>query len=360
MPAGGPLATLPALHPRSLSMSRPLRLVSVAALAATFAAAFAVSDDARAADAPPSIAALFARVPDLPASAEEAATWVDKSGRLVHTGLLALQADIAAHQRAMERIQLDTARAHQAQGAVVAENMGRGLAGAGIDMARLQRDPAYAQEVQARMRQMSPQELMALSQQMNAPLNADPRFQNQAQAMVDDAPAVRAAAEAGRAYTEGQAARLQAQHALWREADAAALRLRQKPVRPGLARPKIEWEHIGCDAGCRAQWDAYAAQALPLMIARDTEALRVHRATLQRHRAGVAEGLQAADRQLVAAQYGAASRSQAHRAAIAAYDGAALAEIGFLVERITESVKRAAITVHCGPQIVLAPGAVCR
>ncbi|MBL0729790.1 hypothetical protein [Piscinibacter sp. HJYY11] len=336
-------------------MYRTLRLACVA----TLVAAFAVSG-ARAADAPPSIASLFQRVPDLPATAEEAATWVDKTGRLAHPGLLALKADIAAHQRAMEQVQLATAQDHQAQGAVVAENLNTGLANIGIDMARMQRDPAYAQEVQDRMRRMSPQELMAMSQKMNAPLNADPRLRNQAQAMVDDVPAVRAAAEAGRAYSEGQLARLQSHQQLWREADDAAAKLRQKPLQAKVAKPKMEWENIGCDAGCRAAWDAYASAMLPLMIARDTEALRLHRATLQRHRAAVADGLKAADKHLVASQYGVASRSQAHRGWIAGYDAAALGEISFLVERITDSVRSAAVVAHCGKQIVLAPGAVCR
>lgn len=337
-------------------MSRTLRLVCVAALAAVFAAT-----GARAADASPSsIASLFQRVPDLPATAEEATTWVDKTGRLVHPGLLALKADIAAHQRAMERIQLATATQNQAQGEVMAENMNKGLADVGIDMERMQRDPAYAKQVQDRMRQMSPQELMAMSQKMNAPLNADPRFQNQAKAMVEDAPTVRAAAEAGRAYTDGQMARLQSHQALWQEADAAAARVRQKPLQVSAAKPKMAWENIGCDAGCRAAWDTYASAMLPRMIERDTEALRLHRAALQRHRAAVAEGLKTADRHLLAAQYGAASRSQANRGWIAGYDGAAIGEISFLVERITDSVKAAAVVAHCGKQIVLAPGAVCR
>ncbi len=335
-------------------MSRTLRLAAVAALAAVFTVT-----GAHAADTPPSIATLFQRVPELPATAEEAATWVDKGGRLVHPGLLALKADIAAHQRAMEPIQRATAQDGYAQGQVVTENMNKGLASAGIDMARMQRDPAYAKEVQERMRQMSPQELMALSQKMNAPLNADPRFTNQAQAMVEDAPAVRAAAEAGRVYTEGQPARLQAHQKLWREADEAAAKLRQKPLQVGVAKPKMEWENIGCDAGCRSAWDAYATAMLPLMIQRDTDALRLHRATLQRHRASLADGLKAADKHLVASQYGAASRSQANRGWIAGYDGVALGEISFLVERITDSVKSAAVTAHCGKQIVLAPGAVC-
>lgn len=335
-----------------------MKTVVTAALAALLS--LVVAHDAPAADTPPSIATLFQRVPDLPATAEEAATWVDKTGRLVHPGLLALKADIAAHQRAMEQVQLATAQDGVAQGQVVADNMNQGLASVGIDMARMQRDPAYAKEVQDRMRQMSPQELMAMSQKMNAPLNADPRFTNQAQAMVDDTPVVRAAAEAGRAYTEGQPVRLQAHQKLWREADEAAARLRRKPLQVAVAKPRMEWENIGCDAGCRAAWDAYATAMLPLMIARDTEALRVHRATLQRHRAAVAEGLKTADRHLVASQYGAASRSQAHRGWIAGYDGAALGEISFLIERITDSVKAAAVVAHCGKQIVLAPGAVCR
>lgn len=336
-------------------MTRTLRLACVAALAVILAV-----PGARAGDAPPSIAQLFQRVPDLPTTAEEAATWVDKTGRLVHPGLLALKADIAAHQRAMEQVQLATAQDHQAQGAVMVEDLNTGLANVGIDMARMQRDPAYAQEVQDRMRKMSPQELMAMSQKMNAPLNADPRFRNQAQAMVDDAPAVRAAAEAGRAYSEGQPARLQSHQKLWREAADAAAKLRQKPLQAKLAKPKMEWENIGCDTGCRAAWESYAAALLPLMIARDTEVLRLHRTTLQRHRAGVAEGLKTADRHLVASQYGAASRSQANRGSIAGYDAAALGEISFLVERITDSVKSAAVVAHCGKQIVLAPGAVCR
>ena len=335
-----------------------MKTVVAAALAALLS--LVVAHDAPAADTPPSIATLFQRVPDLPATAEEAATWVDKTGRLVHPGLLALKADIAAHQRAMEQVQLATAQDGVAQGQVVADNMNQGLASVGIDMARMQRDPAYAKEVQDRMRQMSPQELMEMSQKMNAPLNADPRFTNQAQAMVDDTPVVRAAAEAGRAYTEGQPARLQAHQKLWREADEAATKLRRKPLQVAVAKPRMEWENIGCDAGCRAAWDAYATAMLPLMIARDTEALRVHRATLQRHRAAVADGLKTADRHLLASQYGAASRSQAHRGWIAGYDGAALGEISFLVERITGSVKAAAVVAHCGKQIVLAPGAVCR
>lgn len=199
-----------------------------------------------------------------------------------------------------------------------------------------------------------------MSQKMNQPLNQDARYRNQAKAMVDDSPANRSAAEAGQAYTQGQGARMEASLAAWRETEAAAERIRRQPLKAPLPKPGMEWENIGCDAGCRAQWDAYAAKMLPLMIARDTEVLRVQRAAVQRQKAAVAADLKTADRLLVAAQYGAQSLSQANQGNIVAYDGAALAEIGFIVERITDSVRRAAVVTHCGPQIVLAPGAVCR
>jgi hypothetical protein len=337
-------------------MSRILKLACVAGLAATFL----VAQNARADGPPPSIAGMFQRVPDLPLTAQEAATWVDKSGQLVHPGLLALKADLAAHQRYIEGLQLKAAEGNVAQGTIATENLVKGMADVGIDMARMQRDPAYAREVQERMKKMSPQELMAMSQKMNQPLNQDPRYRNQAKAMVEDTPANRSAADTGQAYAHGQIARMEAAHAAWRDTEAAAERIRRQPLKAPLPKPAMEWENIGCDAGCRSQWDAYAAKMLPLMIARDTDVLRVQRAAVQRQKALVAADLKTADRLLVAAQYGAQSVSQANQGSIVAYDGAALAEIGFLVERITDSVRRAAVVTHCGPQIVLAPGAVCR
>jgi hypothetical protein len=333
---------------------KPVLVVALAALLSVFVT------DTPAVETPPSVAALFNRIPDLPASAEEAATWVDKSGRIVHPGLLALRADIEAHQRAIGLIQQAAGERHQAQSAIVVENLDKGMADIGIDMARMQRDPAYAQQVQERMRKMSPQELMALSQKMNQPLNQDKRYQNQAQAMVEDSAVNRAAAEAGEAYAGAQLKRLDAHTALWREADEAVAKLMKKPLALPGPKPTPEWENIGCDAGCRAQWDAYAGKVLPLMVARDTEALRIRRAVLQRQRASLADGIKTADKHLVATQYGAASISQVNQGHIVRYDGAAIAEIVYLLDRITDTVTSAAVVVQCGKQIVLAPGAVCR
>ena len=328
-----------------------------------FAAAFAfgAATGACATEGPTSsVLALFNRIPELPATAQEATRWVDKQGQLVHPGLLAVKVDIKAHQQAMERLGAAAGEGGRAQGGVVVADLGQGMADAGIDMARMQRDPAYAQQVRDRLRRLSPQEAIALSQRMSQPMNQDPRLQNAARSMVEDAPAVKAAAEAGQAYSHAQMARLKAHEAIWREAEAAADVIRHKPLNIAAAKPTMEWENIGCKAPCQAQWDAYASQALQGMIERDTAILQSHRAAVQRQRAAVAEGLKVADGHLLATRYGAASQSQVNQMKIASYDGMAIGELTGLIERITDSVKSAAAVANCGKQAVLVPGAMCR
>jgi len=325
------------------------------ALLLTAGAAYAI-----AAEGPPSLLSLFNRIPDLPGTAQEAATWVDKSGKLVHPGLLALQADIEAHQQAVGRIMRASDGRNATQAAATVEDLAKGMADVGVDMQRMQRDPAYARQVQERMRQMSPQEMMALSQKMSQPMNHDKRRQNEAQAMVDDSAPVKAAAEAGLAYSGEQMARMDAHAAIWREADAAVARVLAQRLTVPLAKPAMAWDNIGCDAGCHARWDAYANQMLPLMVARDSEILQLRRAALQRQRAAVAAGLKTADQHLLAAQYGTPSRSSVNQMHIAGYDGAAVGELKQLLTRIEDSVKSAAVVVHCGKQAVLVPLAICQ
>jgi len=214
--------------------------------------ALAAATGARAAEAPPSpssILALFNRIPDLPATAQDAASWVEKSGKLVEPGMLALAADIDAHQRAVGAIAASRNAHDQAQARV--EDLGKGMADIGIDMERMQRDPAYAKQVQDRMRKMSPAELMAMSQKMSAPMTRDKRLTNEAQAMVDDAPAVRAAAAAGFAYSSEQIARMKAHEAIWREANEAVARINARRLTVAATKPAMAWDNIGCEAPCR-------------------------------------------------------------------------------------------------------------
>src|SRR5262245_17425148 len=87
---------------------------------------------------------LFNRLPDPPATAEEAARWVDKSGTLVHPGLLALKSDIEAHRRAVAAPLQAQVPAQQAQAMQQQADLAKGMANVGIDMQRMQSDPAYA------------------------------------------------------------------------------------------------------------------------------------------------------------------------------------------------------------------------
>ena len=315
---------------------------------------------ARADVEPVSVWSLYQRLPEPPRSAEEALQWLDPHGQLNHPVLLALKADIQAHQQALAQIGQNAGARHRADAARNVADLSTGLADAGIDMARMQRDPDYAQQVQDRIGRLSPQEMLALSQRMARPINEDRKLANAAQAQVDDEPAVQAAAAAGAAYRQGLSARTQARLAQWQAAEASALAIRSQPLQPGLTRPSPEWDHIGCEAACRAQWQRYAERVLPLMLARDTAILRVRSAALQRQRMALADEMRAADRHLVAARYGAASLSPANQQAIVGYDSSALGELLAWMDRLTDTVTSAAAVARCGPQAVLAPGTLCR
>lgn len=324
-----------------------------------FAVLAALSAGAQA-QAPDSVAALLKALPELPASAEQAATWVDKSGRLVHPALLQLQAAIAQHQQAMQRIAAAQGRTNVDQGQLVTNNLLKGMQDAGIDVQRMQSDPAYAQQVQDRMRRMTPAEQMAMAQRMSQPLNNDTRFVNQAAAMEKDKPAARAAAEAGMVYAQQQPQRFERHGALWAETENAVQRLRARKLMVDLPKPGTEWDNPGCDKRCQAQWDAYAAKMLPLMIERESEILALRRAAVQRQRAAVAPDIATAERHLQATEFSLASTSQVNQDYIVGYDGAVVAEIQSLLDRTVEAVLRAAVLPHCGTQAVLVPLAICR
>jgi hypothetical protein len=312
----------------------------------------------QAAATPSSVLSLYERIPDPPATAQEAAAkWIDKTGSLI-----ALKADLEAHEKALEELAKPAAAQAVKQGEYQMESLGKGMADVGIDMARMQSDPAYREQVQARMQKMSPAELIAMSQQMNKPMQQDKRIVNQAKAMNDDPEAVREAAEIGYAYSSKQIDRIQAFQSRWKQMeDGEVKQITSTPLpKVGQKKPAMEYDNIGCDNSCQAQWDAYAAKVLPLMIARDNEILKIRRAALLRERAAIAADIRTADGHLVATRYGAASRSQVNQSRIRSYDAAALGAIMQIVYQIEDSARSAAVVTHCGDQVVKVPGAVCR
>lgn len=347
-------ATMAATH--RLDRRIPLKTF----LAPLLVAALAGLGTTAQAQAPGSVQALLDALPELPATAEQAATWVDKSGRIVHPALLQAQAALAAHKQAMERIAAAQGRTHAEQGQVVGQALMQGMQEVGIDVQRMQADPAYAQQVQERIRRMTPAEQMAMAQRMAQPMNQDPRVVNQAAAMAQDSAAARSAAEVGQAYAQQQPQRFQQHTALWAETEQAVQRVRARKLSAGLPKPALEWDNPGCDRRCQAQWEAYAAKMLPLMVARETEILQLRRAALQRQRAAVAPDVATAEQHLQATEFGLASRSQVNQGFITGYDGAIVAEIQGLLDRTLDAVKSAAVVPHCGTQVVLVPQAVCR
>ena len=307
------------------------------------------------------VAELLGRLPEPPATAEEAARWVDKSGALQHPGLRALKADIEAHRRAGEAILQAAVPAQQAQATQQHADLAQGMANVGIDMNRMQSDPAYAQAVQARMKSMSPEQVMAMSRAMAQPMNQNPNRRNAAVDMANDAPAIKSAAEAGFEYSNQQVARVQAHHARWQatEADVKA-QLFATPLKVDVPKPRIEFDNPGCDKACSAAWDAYAAKMVPLMVARDTQALKLRRDALQRERQALVPTMAQADKTLKAAQYGEKALSSTHMQRIVGYDAGMLGEIELLVTKTEEIARTASRSVHCGKQAVQVPGAVCQ
>jgi len=304
---------------------------------------------------------LFNRLPEPPATAEEAARWVDKGGALVHPALLALKADIEAHRKAVAAPLQAQAPAQQAQAMQQQADLAKGMANVGIDMQRMQSDPVYAKDVQARMRTMTPEQLMAMSKAMSQPMNQNPNRKNEAQAMADDAPPIKVAAKAGFEYGNQQVGRIQAHGARWKETEAEVSgKVFGAPLKLDMPKPRIEFDNPGCDKACDAAWQAYAARMLPLMVARDTQALQMRRDALLRERQAVAPVVTQADKTLKAAGYGEKALSSTHQLRIAGYDEGMLGEINLLVTKTEEIARLASRTVHCGTQAVTVPQAVCR
>jgi hypothetical protein len=120
---------------------------------------------------PASVVDLYNRIPDPPATSEEAATWFDSNRRLVQPALISVKADVDAHTRSVARVREDANRKGSADAVSMGADLGKPLQGFGIDMTRMQSDPAYAKAMKEKMSQLSPQEVMELSRQMAKSLN---------------------------------------------------------------------------------------------------------------------------------------------------------------------------------------------
>lgn len=314
----------------------------------------------QAAEKPASLQALFQRIPNLPDSIESATRWVDAANTLNAAAVLQLSADLEQQKQAVNLIanaRNDAARASAMQ---QVDSLSQGMASAGIDMQRMQTDPAYAQQIQARMQKMSPQEMIAFSQQMNQPLQNNRNIPNEAQLLANDAPAVKQAAKAGADYSDHQVQRIQANEAIWQQTEAEIKRLQAKPLQVAASKPRNDWDDVSCDRACRAQWDIYTAQMVPLLEARANAILKLQQKALQRHRSALSDAIAAADRHMQATDFGSAAKSQANLARITGYDIAVVGDMEHLMTHLVSSVESAAQVKRCAKQMIRSPHAICQ
>jgi hypothetical protein len=301
---------------------------------------------------PQSLLALFNRIPKTPATTQEADKIVNGAQQI--PAVVALKAELETHAAAVEKI-------FGAADAKIRARMGRpttpeqatqglmkGAAAAGIDMDRMQNDKAYANEVQARMKAMSPQELMAMSMAMNQGMGM------RGSVAVYDPPAVKAAAEAGQALVnpEQQSARTAIYQRRWAEVDKKVAAVNDKFA---ARYPKML---LSCDgegggrAECVAERARFVAAMMPLLVARDAEVLKVEAAALEEERAALAVQVRTADQHLQAAQYGAASQELGNPTHIIMLDQTIANDIRVFALKFEDVVKRAALVTHCGAKFL--------
>lgn len=294
---------------------------------------------------PKSLVDLLNRVPEVPATAQDAATWFTPEagkpgpGKLTHPDLLGLRGDLAA-SKGFSRFLRQTAAKTLSE-----DPTKKGLNESGIDAARLQRDPAYQAELQKRTERMTTQEKMAFAQRlMQAQLQAT---QQDARAMGQEPAEVEAAAEAATNYTVNYSTWLTGPLTTFtQEWEQAAQQLSQKPL--AGKKPKMDWDSIGCEATCQREWQAYEQEIWPKVLSREADILKARRAVLLRYRAAVKERVQEGQLSLAPTGYGAAAQSQTNRATLATYHEQLLGDIEGYAAMVEQTALRPAMLVAQG------------
>jgi hypothetical protein len=280
--------------------------------------------------ATPNPAELFSAVPALPARSAEAARWFN-GDTLVLPAAQTINAGLAARRAEIEAL----LKASGDRSNVVAGNA------AGIDMARMASDPAYAESVQARMAAMSPQEQMAMAMQLNNAFSG--AALEDAQAMARDPQAV---IDAESDFTGNQPALHSANELAAVAGRIAAIRetvaAREQALVKGL-----RWRCSDGEGGCPTPADAAADQAMARQA--HAEVIGYYDAGLAQIGAEIAAFRQArskyvqhAERQLAATHYGADAVSQPRKQSLALYQSSVLDESQQLLKLTTEAAQWAA------------------
>lgn len=299
----------------------------------------------------PAVLDLFNALPQPPATAETAATWFDVTGALVHPALSDAKAKVALLKKGIETRRAHAEREAMSQRQRTVAGLGQGMANAGIDMGRMQTDPAYAAQMQAKLKSMTPQQLMAFATTMAAP-SAGPGPDNPAWAAAHDNDAARAAADVAMRYTTAMSDRIAARAAEWTTSDATVATLTSSPPAVGMKKP-TQQDGEGCDQPCRAALQAYAAAVRAVLVARDTRILAARRIDFDKARATAAPIVREADQHLRATRFGDGSTSEHNKSLILGLSELALGEIEALVIRLEQIAEEGARTLRAPEGIVI-------
>jgi hypothetical protein len=279
-------------------------------------------------EAQQSLQALHTRIPAPPATAAAAPAW------LASAEVTALRKQLADQRTFVEKVTREGA----------SDSLAGVGSGGGIDFARAQRDPAYAQEVQAKIQKMSQAEQMALAMEMQKSTQA--QALKDVQAMAADSDAVQQAAEQYPDYqmkqaTGGIAAQVEAVGDLQRKLRAKDGEISEKATK----RLKCSDGEGSCSSADQAADKATLRAAHAEIIAEYDRALPAINQQVAAARKARAADIANAQKYLAPAGYGAAAQSRTNKQLLAAYHNAALMEVEQLFILAEDVAKFSAVRV---------------
>lgn len=284
---------------------------------------------ASAAPAQQSLSSLHTRVPAPPATAAAAPAW------LVAPELVTLRKQIKDQRAFIEKLMTTAGAAAQPAA---------GQTG-GIDFQRAQSDPAYAEQIKAKIAAMSPDEQMKLGMQM-AQAQSQSALKD-VQAMAADPDEVQTAADhypdyQARQMSGGITAQYAAVAKIQQDVNTRAMQISEKASKA----LKCSDGEGGCaSAADQAADKATLRAAYNQIIADYDKALVAIGQQVEAARKARAADLAAVQRDLGPAQYGAAAQSSTNRQLLANYHNTALIEIEQLLTLSEDAAKWAAARV---------------
>jgi hypothetical protein len=275
-----------------------------------------------------SLQAMHTRVPAPPATAAAAPAW------LASAEVAAVRQQLKDQRAFVEKI---TKEAGAASMAASSSSV--------VDFGRMQRDPAYAQEMQKKLAAMSQDEQMKFAMQMQQATQA--QALQDVKAMAADPEAVKLAAEHYPDYQMKQAsggimAQNEAVNDLRRKVSERAFQIGEQVTK----KLKCSDGEGSCSAADEASDKAALKAAHAQIIGEYDKALVGIGQQVAAARKARAADIAAVQKDLAPAQYGAAAKSAANKQLLAAYHNAALMEVEQLFILSEDTAKWAAQRVN--------------